>query len=83
MGIEDLQYMGNLFVAEWTGCPPEVLKKLGRRCEIPELQAPNPNHSQVPIPKPLLGIRRLRPVGLGIWRLGVVGAWDLDLRFDL
>jgi hypothetical protein len=29
MGIEDLQYMGNTFVAEWTGCPPEALKKLG------------------------------------------------------
>jgi gluconate 2-dehydrogenase gamma chain len=29
MGIADLQYMGNRFVAEWTGCPPEVLKKLG------------------------------------------------------
>jgi hypothetical protein len=29
MGIEDLQYMGNRFVPEWTGCPPEVLKKLG------------------------------------------------------
>jgi hypothetical protein len=29
MGIDDLQYMGNRFVAEWTGCPPEVLKKLG------------------------------------------------------
>lgn len=29
MGIEDLGYMGNTFVPEWTGCPPEVLKKLG------------------------------------------------------
>ena len=29
MGFEDLQYMGNRYVAEWTGCPPEVLKKLG------------------------------------------------------
>ena len=29
MGIADLQYMGNRYVAEWTGCPPEVLKKLG------------------------------------------------------
>ena len=29
MGIEDLQYMGNRYVPEWTGCPPEVLKKLG------------------------------------------------------
>ena len=28
-GMEDLQYMGNRFVAEWTGCPDEVLKKLG------------------------------------------------------
>jgi gluconate 2-dehydrogenase gamma chain len=29
MGIADLQYMGNRFVPEWTGCPPEVMKKLG------------------------------------------------------
>jgi hypothetical protein len=29
MGIEDLGYMGNTFVAEWQGCPPEQLKKLG------------------------------------------------------
>jgi gluconate 2-dehydrogenase gamma chain len=29
IGIEDLQYKGNTFVAEWKGCPPEALKKLG------------------------------------------------------
>lgn len=29
MGVQDLQYTGNTFVAEWKGCPPEVLKKLG------------------------------------------------------
>ena len=29
MGVEDLQYMGNAYVAEWKGPPPEVLKKLG------------------------------------------------------
>jgi len=29
MGIGDIQYMGNTFVSEWNGCPPEVLKKLG------------------------------------------------------
>jgi Gluconate 2-dehydrogenase subunit 3 len=29
MGIADLQYMGNVYVPEWTGCPPEALKKLG------------------------------------------------------
>ena len=29
MGIKDLQYMGNVFVPEWKGCPDEVLKKLG------------------------------------------------------
>ena len=29
MGINDLQYMGNTFVPTWTGCPPEVHKKLG------------------------------------------------------
>ncbi len=29
MGIEDLQYLGNVGVAEWKGCPEEVVKKLG------------------------------------------------------
>lgn len=29
MGIEDLPYVGNTMVAEWLGCPPEVLAKLG------------------------------------------------------
>ena len=29
MGVQDLQYLGNVMVAEWKGCPPEALKKLG------------------------------------------------------
>jgi gluconate 2-dehydrogenase gamma chain len=29
MGIQDLQYKGNTFVAEWEGCPDGALKKLG------------------------------------------------------
>jgi hypothetical protein len=29
VGVQDLQYMGNTFVAQWTGCPDAVLKKLG------------------------------------------------------
>lgn len=29
MGVEDLRYQGNTFVAEWRGCPSEVLVKLG------------------------------------------------------
>jgi hypothetical protein len=29
LGMHDLQYMGNTFVAQWTGCPDAVLKKLG------------------------------------------------------
>lgn len=29
VGMQDLHYMGNTFVPEWTGCPDEVLKKLG------------------------------------------------------
>jgi gluconate 2-dehydrogenase gamma chain len=29
MGVEDLQYMGNRLVPEWTGCPPEVMDHLG------------------------------------------------------
>ncbi len=33
VGIDDLQYMGNTYVSEWTGCPPEALAKLGVRYE--------------------------------------------------
>ena len=29
MGVEDLQYQGNTFVAEWKGCPPEAKAKIG------------------------------------------------------
>ena len=29
MGVDDLQYIGNTFVPEWTGCPQEVLDRLG------------------------------------------------------
>lgn len=29
MGMDDLQFMGNVFVPEWNGCPEEALKKLG------------------------------------------------------
>jgi hypothetical protein len=29
MGMQDLQYTGNVFVPEWKGCPDEVLNKLG------------------------------------------------------
>jgi hypothetical protein len=28
-GVKDLPYLGNTMVAEWKGCPPEALKKLG------------------------------------------------------
>lgn len=31
MGIEDLQYMGNVAIAQWNGCPPAQLDKLGVR----------------------------------------------------
>ena len=31
MGWKDLRYMGNVAVAEWKGCPPEALTKLGVR----------------------------------------------------
>jgi gluconate 2-dehydrogenase gamma chain len=31
MGIEDLQYLGNKYVAEWKGCPDEALTRLGVR----------------------------------------------------
>ncbi len=29
MGVQDLPYLGNQMVAEWNGCPQEVLEKLG------------------------------------------------------
>jgi gluconate 2-dehydrogenase gamma chain len=29
IGVEDLRYLGNLPLAEWAGCPPEALRKLG------------------------------------------------------
>jgi hypothetical protein len=29
MGVADLEYQGNTFVAEWNGCPDEALRKLG------------------------------------------------------
>ena len=28
-GVEDLQYIGNTFVAHWDGCPPAAMSKLG------------------------------------------------------
>lgn len=31
MGVEDVRYIGNTFVAQWNGCPPEALAKLGVR----------------------------------------------------
>jgi gluconate 2-dehydrogenase gamma chain len=29
MGVEDIRYLGNRFVSEWTGCPGAQLRKLG------------------------------------------------------
>jgi len=29
LGVQDIGFKGNTFVAEWNGCPPEVLKKIG------------------------------------------------------
>jgi gluconate 2-dehydrogenase gamma chain len=29
MGIDDLGYIGNVYVVKWDGCPPEALAKLG------------------------------------------------------
>jgi gluconate 2-dehydrogenase gamma chain len=31
MGVDDLQYMGNRPIAQWNGCPPAALDKLGVR----------------------------------------------------
>ena len=29
MGVQDIGFRGNTFVADWQGCPPDVLKKIG------------------------------------------------------
>ncbi|MGH7547542.1 MAG: gluconate 2-dehydrogenase subunit 3 family protein [Gemmatimonadales bacterium] len=34
LGVQDLRYIGNTFVSEWKGCPPEALAKLGVSYEI-------------------------------------------------
>jgi hypothetical protein len=33
IGINDLKFMGNVFVKDWNGCPEEALKKLGLTAE--------------------------------------------------
>ena len=33
IGVTDLDYQGNTFVAEWKGCPPAALEKLGVQYE--------------------------------------------------
>ena len=33
IGVTDLDYRGNTFVAEWNGCPPAALQKLGVQYE--------------------------------------------------
>jgi hypothetical protein len=33
IGIADLDYQGNTFVAEWKGCPEPALRKLGVQYE--------------------------------------------------
>ena len=34
MGVQDLQYQGNTYVAEWDGCPEAALKKLGVKYNV-------------------------------------------------
>lgn len=33
LGVQDVRYIGNAFVSEWKGCPPDALAKLGVRYE--------------------------------------------------
>lgn len=40
MGMEDLQYIGNTYVPEWTGCPDECMQHLG--VSYPPPPAPTP-----------------------------------------
>ena len=39
IGYEDLEFRGNEFVAEWQGCPPAALEKLGVSYDIMGTQA--------------------------------------------
>ena len=41
LGVQDLGYIGNTFVATWNGCPPEALAKLGVSYD---LMNPSPHH---------------------------------------
>ena len=29
MGVEDLHYVGNVFIPDWNGCPPAALARIG------------------------------------------------------
>ena len=40
-GIADLQYQGNVFVSEWTGCPDAALRKLGVSLNVGRLRCPS------------------------------------------
>ena len=59
--------------------------RTGTRRQSPKIQIPSSNHSQLPTPKGRLEVGRrafgVAEVGssVGIWELGVVGAWDLEL----
>jgi hypothetical protein len=40
MGWKDVRYIGNTFVREWKGCPPEALQKLGVSYDLMKARAP-------------------------------------------
>jgi gluconate 2-dehydrogenase gamma chain len=42
MGLEDLQYIGNTYVPEWTGCPDECLQSLGVSYPVEAPPPPTP-----------------------------------------
>src|SRR5688572_7004933 len=53
----------------------------------PKLQAPNPNHSQLPNPKPISNVAHAELCG---WRVGnwfgfgsLIGSWPLGVDWDL
>jgi hypothetical protein len=40
IGVEDIGYQGNKYVAEWNGCPPAAMQHLGVRPDMMNSRVP-------------------------------------------